>query len=99
MSNDTKIIPDVLNVDFKNKKVISVDDKEMTAAELNDKAELTLLTEMMKLPSRQARKAFAVHIGISWEEYQYLLHKWKHLINRTMRAGKQLTKKEYEADD
>lgn len=67
---------------------------EQASITISDKAELALIAEMMKLPSRQARKAFAEHIGISWEEYQYLLHKWKHLINRAVNVGKQLVEKE-----
>jgi len=66
--------------------------------EQNRKAELTLLAEMMKLPNRSERRRFAEKIGISWQEYQYLLKKWKHLINRVMLAGETLTEKEEEKD-
>ncbi len=62
--------------------------------DLNRKTELILISKMMELPNRNARRKFAKKIGISWEEYQYLLQKWKHVIKETLKRGKQLIEKE-----
>jgi hypothetical protein len=50
--------------------------------EETQKAELTLVLMMDKLPTRQARKKFCKHLKVPWGEYQHLKEKYSRIIDR-----------------
>lgn len=50
--------------------------------EETQKAEMTLVLMMHKLPSRQVRRQACEAMGVEWEEYQHLKGKYRQLLER-----------------
>lgn len=53
-----------------------------------DKADMTMLAQMEKIPSAGGKREFADHIGLPWEEYLRIARKYRMVIDR-MRKEKE----------
>ena len=56
--------------------------KPETPVQRDRRAELTLLSMMEQLPTRQLKRQFCQKNGISWAEYKYLCDKWSRVLDR-----------------